>query len=100
MGLRENIVEDNKHIKKIYACSCWSEALEIQKEEDEDLISICMWQLGLRNQPRSFTERLRWIWKIITKGDYWSDECMLDLPTAKALGEDLIRLSTKPLEIH
>jgi hypothetical protein len=78
-------------VNKIFKCSCWSEAIEVEKEDN--LISICMWQLGLRNKPRGFFEKLRWVWHIIIHGDYWTDECMLDKDTSKALGEELIRLS-------
>lgn len=80
-------------IKKIFTCSCYAEGICVEKEDDEDLISLCFWQVGLKNYPKSFKEKLRWIWRIIRKGDPWTDECCLDKKTAKALGEELIKLS-------
>jgi hypothetical protein len=80
-------------ITKVYKCKCWSEAVEIQKNEEDD-IEMCFWQVGLGpNKPPSFREKLRWIWYILTHNTFWSDECILDKETAKSLGEDLISLS-------
>lgn len=80
-------------ITKIYKCNCWSEAVEIQKNEEGD-IEMCFWQYGLSlSKHSSFKEKLRWIWYILTHNSFWSDECILDKKTAKALGEDLISLS-------
>jgi hypothetical protein len=79
-------------ISKIFKCSCYAEAISLEKE-DEDFISMCFWQIGLNYYPKSFKQKLRWIWQIIKKGSPWTDECLLDKETAKALGEELINLS-------
>jgi hypothetical protein len=83
---------ENKHIKKIYACDCWSEAVEIEKNEEGN-IEMCFWQCGLHPHNTSFKEKLRKAWYILTHNNFWSDECILTKETARQLGEDLIELS-------
>jgi len=80
-------------ISKIYKCSCWSEAVEIVKNEDGD-IEMCFWQIGLQPfKPPSLKEKFRWIWYILTHKTFWSDECILSRETANQLGRDLINLT-------
>lgn len=76
-----------KKISKIYKCSCYAEAIEIEREDD--FVSICFWEIGVnKNNKPSLKHRIWIAWKALT-GTLYTDECMLDLETASILGKDL-----------
>jgi len=79
-------------INKIYKCDCYAEAVEIEKEDDQ--IYMCFWSLGLKQNNKPTLKHRLWLaWRAFNN-NLFTDECILNLETAKNLGNDLIKLSS------
>jgi len=84
---------------EIYLCACHGEGIKIEKWDDNE-IYMSYWRCGLEGKyPMSFKERLRWIWAILTTGRVWADEIIITKPTAELLGNYLLSLCEKPIDL-
>jgi hypothetical protein len=78
---------------KIIKCTCGSEAIIFDVDEDLDLIYVSIWQDGChKNNKLSFKERIRWIWKLITTGTPFYDQMVLDIKSIEDIQEVLKEL--------
>jgi len=59
-------------------CSCYSEGIKFDYNKEENTLEISIYQRGLTPRTRSWKEKLRWIWQIITKDNVYGDEVMLE----------------------
>lgn len=59
-------------------CSCYSEGIKFDYNKEENTLEISIYQRGLTPRTRSWKEKLRWIWQIITKDNVYGDEIMLE----------------------
>lgn len=81
-----------KHFGKIYKCSCAGEcsALEWRYadwDEKDKSIELCIWKKW--PEAKSFFDRLRLSWEMLTKGTLYTDEIIFDKETATELVYDL-----------
>lgn len=73
----------------LFACSCSSEGLSL--DVDEDGASISLWRLGATNE--SWKYRLRHIWYIIKRGHPFTDDVILDWPTAEKFARHILAVA-------
>lgn len=82
--------------RKFYECSCFTEGIMMSHEYEDDipLIDLAMFHHGLKTKL-SITERIRFAWKLLTSGEPYADQVVLDKKTAKELGKDLMAWGNK-----
>jgi hypothetical protein len=56
---------------KLFRCDCYSEGVVVEPWEECDGIFLAFWQYGYYKP--SFTQRLKYIWKIIKDGTPYTD---------------------------
>lgn len=77
-------------------CACYSHAIEVEYDEEFDQYNVSIWKYGRESGKLPFMERIRWAWRLFTKGHLWADEIIL---TAKSKDELIKFLSeNKPNE--
>lgn len=59
-------------------CDCHSHALYVEKFEDEEEVCISLFELGYTGKTMTWTERLRWCYRIIIHGHPWTDSVILN----------------------
>lgn len=91
--------KENNLWQKSYECNCHGEMIMMGYENDEKdgipTVDLAFFKYGHEDSTLSFSGKLRWIWQMLTTGKPFLDEVMIDQPTAKRLGEDLIEFSNK-----
>jgi len=70
-------------------CECYSHALFVEKFHDEPEVSISLFERGYDGKQIGFVERLRWCWRILTKGHPWTDSVILNKDNQKHLSDFL-----------
>lgn len=85
---------ENEQTERIITCECGTHIVMIQEwnhpeETDVDTQSfeMAIFQYGLYNARVSFWRRLRWAWKLIWTGKYFSDEICMTPGDAKQLAD-------------
>jgi hypothetical protein len=78
----------------IIKCDCGSEAVHINSDNDKEFgyIDLSIWYLG-SNNSLGFWERIKYVWRILTKGRPYGDQICLTKETAEKLGKHLIEVS-------
>lgn len=75
---------------KFYKCGCSSHLLEIDTSfRMDNEINFSIWELGRNTDKMSIRERIRWCWRILTKGSPWSDSVILDEEQVNEIIEQL-----------
>jgi hypothetical protein len=57
-------------------CDCYSEGIKFNYDED-GLLYISLYQRGFKPRTKTWREKLRWIWQIITKDVPYDDEVII-----------------------
>ena len=58
-------------------CACYSELLLLEYDKGEDLIEVSIWNHQY-DQPLSIKDRIRYCWQILTKGEPYGDQIILN----------------------
>lgn len=73
-----------------FECPCGSEALVAEKYSDEEEIYLSIWFRGVgAAKPLDWKGRLRYCWRILTKGSPYGDQLILTPETAVRLSNFL-----------
>lgn len=82
-------------------CECGSEAIHINSDNDPDYtyIDLSIWHYGSDN-GLGFWQKIRYIWKILTKGKPYGDQICLSKEKAMELGKYLVSLSDSMIEAN
>lgn len=67
----------------IIGCECGYEGLRVSWDDDFDELILCQCFGGVL----PWRERVAVAWRILTKGNHWPDQIMLDGADARNLGE-------------
>ena len=60
-------------------CSCSSEALCLEKDEEDDLLYVSIWERGTgRDNRYSWTQRIKHCWRVLIQGRPYGDQLVLD----------------------
>lgn len=76
-----------KEDKLFIECACSSEAVELEYEKQDNTFYFSIWFRGFRNEKMLWTQRLRFIFRILTKGNIWSDFIILDKKSATKIAK-------------
>lgn len=79
-------------------CSCYSEGIKFDYNKEENTLEISIYQRGLTPRARSWKEKLRWIWQIITKHNVYGDEIMLEQKNINRLVEFVNEISPNNIQ--
>lgn len=84
------------------SCSCQGHAIEVSKWDDDadSEILITYWDLGnLRTGGwRGFRQKLRDTWRLWRYGNVYIESVILDRATARAFGEEVVRIAQERQE--
>lgn len=60
-------------------CSCSSEALCLEKDEEDDSLYVSIWERGAgRDNRYSWSQRFKHCWYVLTEGRPYGDQIVLD----------------------
>lgn len=60
-------------------CSCSSEALCLEKDQEDDYLYVSIWERGYAKDSRySWRQRIKHCWHVLTKGRPYGDQIVLD----------------------
>jgi hypothetical protein len=90
---RVSSLVDNRRIKSLFLCDCWSEGVTIELEKDDSLIEMAFWSAGRGPFATSLRERIRWCWHILTTGTYFNDEMCISTSVARSMAAKLNELA-------
>jgi hypothetical protein len=78
--------------KKFYACNCGNEAILLSVDNEFPYIYFTIFEHGRYKDSRiPFWARFSWALNLLKTGHPYKDEIVLDLETAKELGQELLR---------
>lgn len=75
--------------KKFIMCDCYSHALLLEKDDEDDSLYISMFERGFDGKKMSIRDRLRWAFHIIINGHPYTDMIILDTDKVKDLNNFL-----------
>jgi hypothetical protein len=78
-------VESNE---KFIKCDCHSEFIRLDYDSDFEHFDLSIWALQASSKP-GWRTKLRWIWRILTKGSPYGDQVIIDKDKAKELADYL-----------
>ena len=84
---------------ELFECNCCSEGISLERVDHE--VFLCIWERGYRPEglaKRTFWERVKTAWKILTKGHLYNDQICLNPSEAKSLATTLMKLSQEAKE--
>ena len=58
-------------------CACESEGLGVDYDSEDNLYYFSYWSCGFSNKILSIKDRVRYCWKVLTKGKAFNDEIVL-----------------------
>jgi hypothetical protein len=67
-------------------CDCYSEGIKFNYDED-GFLSISLYQRGFKPRTKTWREKLRWIWQIISKDVPYDDEVLISKNKIQKLSE-------------
>ena len=60
-------------------CACSSEALCLEKDAEDDLLYVSIWERGAHHDNRyNWKQRFKHCWYVLTKGRPYGDQVVLD----------------------
>ena len=66
-------------------CDCYSEGVKLSYDKGDKLLYLSLYQRGFTPRTKTLREKLRWIWRIITKDVPYDDEVILNLKKVKKM---------------
>jgi hypothetical protein len=82
--------------KKLFLlCDCYNHGLLLEKEEDEDIVYLSVFERGVYKNKLNWYERLRWIYQIFVNGTPWTDQFILNKEKQKQIIEYLEDVKNK-----
>tara|TARA_R110002051_G_scaffold270553_2_gene331002 strand:+ start:796 stop:1119 length:324 start_codon:yes stop_codon:yes gene_type:complete len=71
--------------EKFFKCDCHSEGMLITKFDDEEELYFSYWREGINPIKLSWWMRLRLCWMVLTKGNVYNDQVILNKEKAMEL---------------
>jgi hypothetical protein len=76
----------NEKYERYFTCDCSYEILKVQKDTEGDLVYFSIYK---QDSKRSLFQKLKFIWGIITTGEPYEDQIVLNTKNAKELAKFL-----------
>ena len=85
--------------QKFIQCDCYGEGLLITKFDDEEELYFSYWRQGIDPIKLSWWMRLKLCWMVLTKGNYYEDQIIINKEKSKELDRKSTRLNSshKPI---
>ena len=64
--------------QKFIQCDCWGEGMLITKFDGEEELYFSYWRQGIDPIKLSWWMRLKLCWMVLTKGNYYEDQVVLN----------------------
>jgi hypothetical protein len=77
-----------KSNEKFIECDCHSEFVRLDYDPEFEHFDLSIWVQEASSKP-SWKTKLRWIWRILTKGSPYGDQVILNKDKAKAFADYL-----------
>ena len=74
---------------KVIICDCYCHALHVDFDAEYDELCLSMWYRSPGNVKMALSQRLRWIWRILTTGHPFTDSIILDAPKGQEMRDFL-----------
>jgi hypothetical protein len=71
--------------EKFIQCDCWSEGMLITKFDGEEEMYFSYWRQGINPIKLSWWMRLKLCWMVLTKGEVYDDQVVLNKEKAMEL---------------
>ena len=71
--------------EKFIQCDCWGEGLLVTKFDDEEEMYFSYWRQGINPIKLSWWMRLKLCWMVLTKGNVYDDQVVLNKEKAMDL---------------
>lgn len=72
-------------------CSCGSESLCLEKDEEEDVLYVSIWERGAyRDNRYTWLQRIKHCWHVLTTGRPYGDQVILDRSARSELVHTLV----------
>jgi len=84
----ESVLKSPSGQKLLTLCSCYSEGIAFEYDDDCELYAALWWQ-GIERAPLRWRDRIRWCWRIFRTGLPWTDSVILGEKEAVAIKEFL-----------
>ena len=81
-SVEDEIMADKE---KFFKCDCHSEGMLITKFDDEEELYFSYWREGINPIKLSWWMRLRLCWMVLTKGNVYNDQVILNKEKAMEL---------------
>jgi hypothetical protein len=73
--------------QKFIQCDCYGEGLLITKFDDEEELYFSYWRQGIDPIKLSWWMRLKLCWMVLTKGNYYEDQVIINKEKSKELAD-------------
>ena len=73
--------------QKFIQCDCWGEGMLITKFDDEEELYFSYWRQGIDPIKPSWWTRLKLCWMMLTKGNVYDDQVVLNKEKSKELAD-------------
>lgn len=70
--------------EKFIKCSCTSEYVRLFYDEEMQTVDLSVWSFQNSHGP-TWADKLRWIWRIVTKGSPYGDQVILEKEQVKEI---------------
>jgi hypothetical protein len=76
-----------KNPNKFFKCECYTHALEVEYDAEDNQYYVAVWELGRRDATLNWKERCRWMWHILKTGKPWADTVILSPEQMRQLAD-------------
>lgn len=80
---------------QIHRCECHTHGFTVAADADDRVVYVTSWTYGDAGRRLSFSDKVRWCWKILTTGEPYNDQLTLSPATAESLGRALVGASAE-----
>lgn len=70
---------------KFIQCECQGEGMGIDYDQEDGLYYFSYWSQGLSNKRLGMRDKIRYCWRVLTKGKAFEDEIVFSSEKAKEL---------------
>jgi hypothetical protein len=83
--------------EKFIQCDCWGEGMLITKFDDEEEMYFSYWRQGINPIKLSWWMRLKLCWMVLTKGNVYDDQVVLNKEKAIELASWVLLNAVEPV---
>ena len=74
---------------KIHVCDCFTHGFSVNGDAELGVVFLGSWAQGRAGQELAWVDRIRWAWKVVSTGQPYDDELVLEPKAAERLAQSL-----------